>query len=182
MPWVNRGRDYSGETSRGQKVLNVAIILAIVFLFLTIKAYRTSIDRMEDNVASLRAELSQTRDAGDPAPSAMATGAGIGAEDTAALRKDVSGIRAQVSTLNGDLETLASKAVDVRSMEALRDELLGTTKRMAEIEAELEALARSPREGGSTVSAEDIASALAQARVARAELKEFKAMLGYGDM
>jgi len=183
MPWVNRGREKFDGTSNWQKILNLLAILAIVVLFLAMSAYRTSLDTMQANVLSLRADMQQMTQDDDRVPRPVAVAGNV---DTDGLRQSIDDIGEQVLDFDEKLEALASKSVDVRSMTLLREELINTKRRMLRIETGLQELASAPGapsdrpEDG--VSSEDVAAALSTAREALDEVRAFKAMLGYGDM
>ncbi len=179
MPWTNRGHHYDNETSGAQKTFNIFAILAIFMLFLAASVYQTSIGTMERSVSALRVELFAIKNGNIDAPRVTNE---IDSNIIDNLRQEIADIRNQILSFDTQLEKLSSKTVDVQSMEAFREDLLGTKQKIAKIETGLVALNVSPQELGKEISAKDVATALAQARIARAELKEFKEALGYGGL
>lgn len=178
MPWTNSTSTYSDGGSPLQTTVNIFFALMIVVFFFIVQSYRTSIDAMEAEIAGLSAAA--------PVAASNDRGAGTREAESDELLQTVSAMRDRIGMLDDRVETLASKSVDVRSMEALRDEMLVTRGRLAEIETGLEALDASAQEGGQTGpggdSGEDVEKALAEARAAREEIRRFKTLLGYGDM
>ncbi len=180
MPWRRNTSRSSGYGGAAQTTLNIFFAFMVVILFLTIQSYRTSIDAMEAKIASLSAvAVSITQDEQD-------VGDGMKSTDTDAMFRYVSEMRDQVGTLDDRMETLASKSVDVGSMETLRDEMLVTQERLTEIESGLQALNAVAQDDGQTEpdgdSGSDIQKVMTEARATREELQQFKKLLGYGDM
>ncbi len=175
MPWKRNRSRFSDDIGPLQKTLNVAFVLIIILFFLIFQAYRTSLDTMKAEVASLKGDVSTMvqGNGGDGDVSAV----------TDDVLRDVSDLREQLAALGERVETLASKSVDVRSMEGLRDEMLATRDRLTSLESGVEAIEASASEGqdvpAGDVKNEDIEAALAEARAAQEELRAFKTLLGY---
>ncbi len=177
MPWTKKRSGFADDIGPLQTVLNIVFIVMIVLFFLIIQAYRTSLDTMKAEIGGLKGEASATvqGDGGD----------GVGSANDALLG-DVSDLRDRIAALDERVEMLAAKSVDVRSMEGLRDEMLVARERLTALESGMEAVDVSAPDGGDAASGgaseEDIETALTEAQAARDELRQFKTLLGYGDM